>query len=143
MNDETALALHTIKNDSGNYLWNQNDNTILGKSVYISNYMPDAVAGNKPIAFGDFSYYWIIQRFPFTVRTMKELYAANQQVAYLGYEHLDAKLIRPEAIKVMQITDTAAPSGSATTSSRVTTAAKRRICMKKTSRNGSYEPSAN
>ncbi len=104
MNDETALALRTMKDDHGNYLWNQNDNTILGKHVYISNYMPSAEDGKKPIAFGDFSYYWIIQRFPFTVRAMKELYAAHQQVGYLGYEHLDAKLIRPESIKVMQMT---------------------------------------
>ena len=108
MNDETALILRTLKDDSGNYLWNQNDNTILGKSVYISNYMPSAETGSKPIAFGDLSYYWVIQRFPFTVRAMKELYAANQQVGYLGYEHLDAKLIRPEAVKVMQMTNTTA-----------------------------------
>lgn len=104
MNDETALALRTMKDDYGNYLWNQLDDTILGKKVYISNYMPSAEEGKKPIAFGDFSYYWVIQRFPFTVRAMKELYAAHQQVGYLGYEHLDAKLIRPEAIKVMQMT---------------------------------------
>lgn len=102
MNDETALALRIMKDDHGNYLWDQNDNTILGKNVYISNYMPSAEKGKKPIAFGDFSYYWVIQRFPFTVRAMKELYAAHQQVGYLGYEHLDAKLIRPEAIKVLQ-----------------------------------------
>lgn len=104
MNDETALTLRTMKDDHGNYLWNQHDDTILGKKVYISNYMPGAEDGKKPIAFCDFSYYWIIQRFPFSVRAMKELYAAHQQVGYLGYEHLDAKLIRPEAIKVMQMT---------------------------------------
>jgi hypothetical protein len=36
---------------------------------------------------------------------MEELYALYQQVGYLGYEHLDGKLIRPEAIKVIQITE--------------------------------------
>ncbi len=103
MNDETALALRTMKDNAGNYLWDQSSNTILGKPVVISNYMPNAEDGKKPIAFGDFSCYWIVQRFPFTCRAMRELYAAHQQVGYLGYEHLDGKLIRPEAIKVMQI----------------------------------------
>lgn len=107
MSDETALALRTMKDEHGNYLWNQHDDTILGKKVYISNYMPGAESGKKPIAFGDLSYYWIVQRSRFTVRAMKELYAANHQVGYLGYEHLDAKLIRSDAIKVMQMTDSA------------------------------------
>ena len=35
MNDETALALRTIKDDSGNYIWNHANDTILGHRVYI------------------------------------------------------------------------------------------------------------
>lgn len=54
MNDETALKLKTLKDQNGQYLWNQNSDTILGKPVHISEYMPSDV---KPIAFGDFSYY--------------------------------------------------------------------------------------
>ena len=57
MNDETALKLRTLKDASGNYLWNHTDDTIMGKPVHISNYMPSEAAGAKPIAFGDFSYY--------------------------------------------------------------------------------------
>lgn len=33
MNDKTALVLRTLKDKDGNYLWNQADNTILGKEV--------------------------------------------------------------------------------------------------------------
>ena len=33
MNDETALKLRTLKDASGNYLWNHADNTIMGKAV--------------------------------------------------------------------------------------------------------------
>lgn len=103
MNDETALKLRTIKDASGNYLWNHTDNTIMGKPVYISNYMPSEAAGAKPIAFGDFSYYWIIDRMPFTMRRLNELFITKGQICYLGYEYLDAKLIRSDAIHVMQI----------------------------------------
>ena len=105
MNDETALALRTLKDADGNYVWNHANDTILGRPVVICNAMPNANAGAKPIAFGDFSYYWIVQRVRFTAKIMEELYALYQQVGYLGYEHLDGKLIRPEAIKVIQITE--------------------------------------
>ena len=108
MNDETAQALRTMKDEGGNYIWNHANDTIMGKKVVISNAMPSVATGAKPVAFGDFSYYWIVQRFPFTVKVMEELYAMHQQVGYLGYAHMDGKLIRPEAIKVMQMTDTAA-----------------------------------
>lgn len=105
MNDETALTLRTLKDADGNYLWNHANDTILGKRVVICNAMPSVAAGAKPIAFGDFSYYWIVQRIGFTAKIMEELYALRQQIGYLGYEHLDGKLIRPEAIKVIQITE--------------------------------------
>lgn len=105
MNDETALVLRTLKDANGNYIWNHTNDTILGKQVVICNAMPGSDAGKKPIAFGDFSYYWIVQRVPFTAKVVEELYALHQQVGYLGYEHLDGKLIRPEAIKVIQITE--------------------------------------
>lgn len=64
MNDETALALRKLKDSDGNYIWNHNTDTILGKLVYISKYMPGAISGSKPILFGDFSYFWIINRRP-------------------------------------------------------------------------------
>jgi HK97 family phage major capsid protein len=103
MNDETALALRTLKDSVGNYLWRDSDDTILSKKVHISEHMPSVSSGAKPIAFGDFSYYWIIQRLALTVRAMTEKYMFYQQIGYLGYEHLDAKLIRSEAIKVLQM----------------------------------------
>ena len=105
MNDRTALALRKLKDNDGNYLWNNADNTILGKPVVISEYMPDADSGNKPVAFGDFSYYWIIGRKPVSVRSLTEKFSIYDQVGYLGVEYLDGKLVRNEAIKVIQITD--------------------------------------
>ncbi|MCC6094447.1 MAG: phage major capsid protein, partial [Eubacterium sp.] len=62
MNDKTALKLRTLKDGNGNYLWRSTDDTILGKPVTISNFMPDAEAGNIPVVFGDMSYYWLICR---------------------------------------------------------------------------------
>ena len=103
MNDATALALRTLKDSAGNYLWRDSDDSILGKKVIMSEYMPDAESGSKPIAFGDFSYYWVIGRSPIGVRSLTEKFAAVDQLGYLAYEFLDGKLIRPEAIKVLQM----------------------------------------
>lgn len=103
LNDETAITLRTLKDDNGNYLWNQSDNTILGKPVEYSTYMPNIEAGATPIAFGDFSYYWIIQRQPLTIKVLKELYSLNGEIGITGYERLDGKLILPEAVKLLKI----------------------------------------
>jgi len=105
MNDKTALALRKLKDNDSNYLWNQANDTILGKQVIISEYMPDIEAGTKPIAFDDFSYYWIVGRKPVTVRTLLEKFVLYDQIGYLAFEFLDGKLVRNEAIKVIQMAD--------------------------------------
>ena len=100
MNDETALKLKMLKDQNGQYLWNQNSDTILGKPVHISEHMP---SGGKPVAFGDFSYYYIIDRVPLTIRTLVEKYMLRGKMGYLGVEFLDGMLIRPEAVKVLKV----------------------------------------
>lgn len=103
MNDKTALILRTLKDEGGNYLWRDSDDTILGKKVFVSEFMPDVESGSKPIAFGDFSYYWVIGRKPIGVRTLTEKFATLDQIGYLAYEFLDGKLVRPEAVKVIHM----------------------------------------
>ena len=95
--------LRTLKDADGNYLWNHNNDTILGKQVIISEYMPDAEEGTKPIAFGDFSYYWVVDRKPVSLRVLIELFAEVGQIGYLAYKFLEGKLIRKNAIKVIQM----------------------------------------
>lgn len=103
VNDKTALALRTLKDENGNYLWNQANSTILDRPVVYSQYMPDADAGNKPIAFGDLSYVWMIERSPLMVRVLVEKYLLDDMYGYAANERFDCKLIRPEAVKVLKI----------------------------------------
>ena len=110
MNDETALTLRMLKDSAGNHLWNPSDNTILGKPVVISYDMPSVGAGAKPIVFGDFSYYWIIDRSPVSIQALKELFVTLDQVGYLATEFLDGKLIRRDALKALKISE-AEPNG--------------------------------
>jgi len=103
MNDETALALRLLKDSDGNYLWNQASDTILGRPVEISEYMPAAESGSSPILFGDFRYYWIMRRTPIHVRTLQEKFAVLNQIGYLATEFLDGRLIRRDAVKALTI----------------------------------------
>lgn len=105
MNDETALYLRNLKDDNGNFLWRGSADTLMGKPVVISNEMPSIDDNTKPIAFGDFSYYWIVNRKLITVRTLKEKFTLHDQIGYLAFEFVDGRLIHPDAIKVIQITE--------------------------------------
>lgn len=103
MNDDTALTLRTLKDENGNYIWDQANDTILGKRVVICNDMPDADSGEKPVAFGDFSYYWIVKRSPVAVKVLVERFALNGQIGYLAHEFLDGKLVRRDAVKALKV----------------------------------------
>lgn len=103
MNDETALYLRSLKDDSGNYLWRGNEDNLLGRPVRISNFMPNAESGNRPVAFGDFSYYWIIIRRPLLVKVLGEIFAMEGKIGYLATELLDGFLIRKSAVKTLDI----------------------------------------
>ena len=107
VNDATIKALRKLKDGQGQYLWQPSvqagtPDTILNRPVVTSQYMPTAAAGEKTILFGDFKYYWIADRQGRTFKRLNELYAANGQVGFLASQRLDAKLILPEAIKVLQ-----------------------------------------
>lgn len=103
MNDDTALTLRLLKDGAGNPLWNHTNDTILGKPVVISNDMPSEEAGESPIVFGDFSYYWIIDRSPVSIQTLKEKFVTLDQIGYLALEFLDGRLIRRDALQRMMI----------------------------------------
>lgn len=107
VNDATVKAIRKLKDGQGQYLWQPSvqvgtPDTILNRPVISSQFMPVAAAGEKTILFGDFKYYWIADRQGRTFKRLNELYAANGQVGFLASQRLDAKLILPEAIKVLQ-----------------------------------------
>ena len=104
MNDDTALFLRTMKDDSGAYLWNSDKDTILGKPVVIGDGMPNTESGKCPVLFGDFNYYWMIHRSPVRVRSLKEKFALHGQVGYLAMKFVDGRLMRREAVKALKIT---------------------------------------
>ena len=85
-NQERVQISISRKDKDGNYLWQEDMDTILGKPVYISEFMPSIAIGKKVIAFGDFSYYWILNRRPLAVRALKEKFELYDQTGYLAME---------------------------------------------------------
>lgn len=108
MNDATVKEIRKLKDGNGQYLWQPSvqmgePDTILNRPVKTSAYVPIIEAGKKPIAFGDFSYYWIADRQGKSFQRLNELYAATGQVGFKATQRVDGKLTLPEAIKVLQM----------------------------------------
>lgn len=105
-NDSTIKAIRQLKDLNGMYMWQPGlkegqPDTLIGNPIYASSYMPEIGAGNKPLIFGDLSYYWIADRQGRTFQRLNELYAATGQVGFRTFQRVDGKLILPEAVKTL------------------------------------------
>lgn len=106
LNEQTVKALRKVKDNTGNYIWQPSvsvgiPDTILNRPYVTSVYAPTIEAGQKAIAFGDFSYYWIADRQGRSLKRLNELFAMNGQIGFLASQRVDGKLILPEAVKVL------------------------------------------
>ena len=111
-NEALVLQLMTIKDNNGNYIWKPGleigkPDTLLNRPLKTSAFMPEIKGGNKVMAFGDYSYYWVADRQNRTFRRLNELYARTDQVGFLTTQRVDGKLILPEAVQLLQM----APQG--------------------------------
>ena len=107
LNDSTIKAVRKLKDGNGQYLWQPSltagtPDTILGRPVRTSAYMPAIAAGAKTVSpSGTSAYYWIADRQGRSFKRLNELYAANGQVGFLASQSVDGKMILPEAVKVL------------------------------------------
>ena len=108
MRDVTVSALRKLKDNNGQYLWQPSvqagePDRLLGYPIYTSPYAPAVAAGALPIAFGDFSNYWIADRMGRTVQRLNELYAGNGQVGFISTQRVDGKVILSEGIQLLKM----------------------------------------
>ena len=109
MSDGAEKVLRKLKNaTTGDYMWqpgltSDQPNTLLGRPVAVSDFMPAVAAGAKAIAFGDFSQYTIKDTIGMQMQVLDQLYAENGQVGFKGNERTDGKLVVPEAVQVLQM----------------------------------------
>ena len=104
MLDTTAAAIRKLKDSNGQYLWQPGlaagqPDLLLGKPVITSDAMPAMTTGLDSVSFGDLSYYYVTERGPRQMQILNELYAANGQIGYRGFERLDGDLIDTNAVK--------------------------------------------
>ena len=108
LNDSTVKAIRKLKDGNGNYIWQPSvrdgePDCILNRPYRTSIYVPELAAGNRVMAFGDYSYYWIADRQGRSFKRLNELYATTGQVGFLACERVDGKLILSEAVKTLEI----------------------------------------
>lgn len=98
MNATTLDAIHSFK-DGSEYIFDQNSEIkqIMGKKVVLCKDMPTPATGKTVIIAGDFSYYHLLDRKKLEIKTLNELYAANDMVGITAIERIDGDLTFPEA----------------------------------------------
>ena len=108
LNDSTVRAIRKLKDGNGNYIWQPSvregePDRILNRPYRTSIYVPELAAGNRVMAFGDYSYYWIADRQGRSFKRLNELFATTGQVGFLASERVDGKLILSEAVKILDV----------------------------------------
>ena len=107
-NETLLLQLMKLKDKNDNYIWKPGldtakPDTILGRPIRTSTFMPTMSAGERVLLFGDLKNYWVADRQNRTFRRLNELYARTDQVGFMTTQRVDGRLILPESVKVLKM----------------------------------------
>ena len=92
-----------LKGGDGHYLWTPGiaggaPATLVDSPYNISEYAPNTFTANQYVCiFGDLEYYWIATAVMLDIQVLMELYAANNQVGYIGRMEVDGMPVLAEA----------------------------------------------
>ena len=119
-NETLLLQLMKLKDKNDNYIWKPSldvakPDTILGRPIRTSSFMPGIAKGEKVLLFGDLKNYWVADRQNRTFRRLNELYARTDQVGFLTTQRVDGRLILPESVKVLKMAGTKTTNTTPTT----------------------------
>jgi len=95
--------IRKLKDGEGQYIWNPDvkggqPDMILSRPYKMSEYVPDTWSASQYVGIiGDFSYYWIADALDMRVQRLNELYAANNQVGFIGRRESDGMPVLEEA----------------------------------------------
>ena len=111
MSEDAYGRLRRIRHYDGRPLWNNNlqegePQKLFGYPIYVCKALDKVAPGNIPVMFGDFRNYWIGDRGKRVIKRLVERYADRGQVAFITTERVDAKLVLPDAIKMLKISGT-------------------------------------
>jgi HK97 family phage major capsid protein len=107
MNDATVKYSRKLKDTLGRYLWEPSlqagvPDTIMGKPVYANPAFPLFGANTTPIAFGDFSAYYIRDVTPLRFERSDEYAFNTDQISFRALMRTDGNLVDVNAVKTYQ-----------------------------------------
>ncbi len=100
---DVVKKIRKLKDGDGNYIWqlgiaNNKPETILGRPYCESEYAPNTFTASQYVGIiGDFSHYWIADGLQLTIQRLVELYAATNQVGFIGRVESDGMPVLEEA----------------------------------------------
>jgi HK97 family phage major capsid protein len=105
MNDSTIKLARKVKDTIGQYLWQPGlqagePDTLLGKPVYADPNMPSIGVSTSPIAFGDFSGYFIREVAPIRFERSDDYAFGTDLISFRAILRTDGKLGDTNAIKL-------------------------------------------
>jgi HK97 family phage major capsid protein len=92
---DAIKMISKLKDGNGQYLWTPgitvgDTDRLLGRPVYMSEYAPNTFTAGLYVGIvGDFSNYWIAESAAVSIQRLDELYAANNQVGFIGRADID------------------------------------------------------
>jgi len=92
-----------LKDGNGQYLWRESvrvgePDRVLGFPVFMSEYAPNTFTAALYVGIlGDFSHYWIADALNMEMQRLVELYAATNQVGFIGRMESDGMPVLEEA----------------------------------------------
>lgn len=98
-----------LKDNDGQYIWRPGlaagqPDTILNLPVNESEYAPNTLTAGAYVGIlGNFRYYWIADLFGFEIQRLNELYAANNQVGFIGRMWSDGAPVLESAFARIQM----------------------------------------
>jgi HK97 family phage major capsid protein len=100
---QAVRMIRQLKDGTGQYLWraglgSDKGDTILEIPFIMSEYAPSTFTASQYVGLlGDMSFYWIADALDYRLQRLDELYAATNQVGFIGRKETDAMPVLAEA----------------------------------------------
>jgi HK97 family phage major capsid protein len=103
-------AISKLKDGDGQYIWQASvvggdPDMLLGFPMLLSEYAPSTFTTGLYVGIlGDFSFYHIAESLGMSVQRLEELYAATNQVGFIGRQEIDGMPVLGEAFRRVTLT---------------------------------------
>ncbi len=100
---DAVAQISKLKDGEGQYIWRPSviggePDRLLNFPVHMSEYAPNTFTTTLYVGIlGDFSYYWIADALNMEIQRLNELYAATNQIGFIGRKETDGMPVMAEA----------------------------------------------